>query len=109
MYAEDVDWCYTMRRHGWQVWYQPAARITHFGGGSSRQRQPDREADMYRSRVRFFRKHYGGAAATALKALIYTLTAVKIVFPRALSLASGGRRGRPVVSLRALAASLRKA
>jgi GT2 family glycosyltransferase len=109
MYAEEVDWCYAMRRHGWQVWYQPQARITHFGGGSSRQRRPEREADMYRSRVRFFRKHYGGAAAAALKTLLYALTAVKIVFHRGLRLATGGRRGRPVVSLRALAASLREA
>jgi GT2 family glycosyltransferase len=109
MYAEDVDWCMTMRRCGWQVWYQPQARITHFGGGSSRQRRPEREADMYRSRVRFFRKHYGGATAVALKALIFGLTAIKLVFHGALRLASGGRRGRPVVSLRALAASLREA
>jgi len=109
MYAEDVEWCYVMRQHGWQVWYQPAARITHFGGGSSRTRRPEREADMYRSRVQFFRRHYGGAAAFALKAMIYALTAVKLVFHGLLRLASGGRRGRPVVSLRALAASLREA
>lgn len=108
MYAEEVDWCFAMQKLGWEVWYQPAARITHAGGGSSRQRRPQREADLYRSRVRFFRKHYGSAAALGLKYLIFALTTVKIAWHRLLYLASGGRYGRPVVGLRALAASLRE-
>ena len=29
MYAEEVDWCYSMAKHGWQVWYQPEAKVTH--------------------------------------------------------------------------------
>jgi GT2 family glycosyltransferase len=66
MYAEEVDFCYTMRKKGWQVWYQPAARVTHLGGGSSNHRRPQREGDLYRSRVRFFRKYYGDRAAWRL-------------------------------------------
>jgi hypothetical protein len=29
MYFEDVDWCYRMKQHGWQVVYVPAARMRH--------------------------------------------------------------------------------
>ncbi|MBI3243385.1 MAG: glycosyltransferase family 2 protein [Chloroflexi bacterium] len=108
MYAEEVDWCYAMKKAGWQVWYQPKSRIVHYGGGSSKNRRTQREADLYRSRVRFFRKHYGNAAASALKFLIYTLTAVKIVAHRFLRLVSGNRRGRPVVGMGDLMASLRE-
>ncbi|MEK7788059.1 MAG: glycosyltransferase family 2 protein [Chloroflexota bacterium] len=108
MYAEEVDWCYAMKKGGWQVWYHPASRIVHFGGGSSKNRRPQREADLYRSRVRFFRKHYGNAPASALKVLIYSLTAVKIVMHLFLRLVSGNRRGRPVVGIGDLMASLRE-
>lgn len=109
MYAEEVDWCYAMRKKGWQVWYQPAAKVMHLGGGSSQGRRTQREADLYRSRVRFFRKHYGDRAAWLLKLQIYGLTAVKIAVHGLLHLISGGRYGRAVVPLRRLAIELRGA
>ncbi len=109
MYAEEVDLCYALRRAGWQVWYHPQARVTHLGGASSRNRRPEREGDLYTSRVRFFRKHYGAGAAEALKALIYVFTALKIIGHTLLRRLSGGRLGRPVVSLSTLAAKLKNA
>ena len=108
MYAEEVDWCYAMKRSGWQVWYQPAAKIIHLGGGSSKHRLPQREADLYRSRVRFFRKYYGDKAARLLKLQIYSLTASKVAFHGLLRLVSGRRHGRPVVSLGYLIEELEK-
>jgi GT2 family glycosyltransferase len=108
MYAEEVDWCYTMRQKGWQVWYQPAAQIIHLGGASSQGRRTQREGDLYRSRVRFFRKHYGQTAAKMLKAQIYTLTVIKIATHGLLRWVSGGRYGRPVVSLSHLAMELKE-
>lgn len=109
MYAEDVDLCFAMHRGGWEVWYLPAAEVIHIGGASSHSRKPQREADLYKSRVRFFRKYYGGSQARRLKALIYFFTAIKNVYHRFLGWASGGRRGRPIVSLRMLAAALKEA
>ena len=77
MYAEEVDWCYSMKRAGWQVWYTPEAKITHLGGGSSKNRKTAREADLYRSRVRFFRKHHGVVPAALLKSLIISSVVAK--------------------------------
>jgi N-acetylglucosaminyl-diphospho-decaprenol L-rhamnosyltransferase len=108
MYAEEVDWCFAMKRAGWQVWYQPAAQILHHGGASSRSRRPQREADLYRSRVRFFRKWYGARTASLLKGLILGFTAIKAVTGGSLWRLSGGRLGRPVVSLGHLARELRE-
>jgi N-acetylglucosaminyl-diphospho-decaprenol L-rhamnosyltransferase len=99
MYAEEVDWCFTMREKGWQVWYQPAATVIHLGGGSSRGRQGRREADLYRSRVRFFQKHYGTGAARLLKLQIYAFTVIKTITHGLLRRVSGGRYGRQVVPL----------
>ena len=106
MYAEEVDWCYSMIKHGWQVWYQPHAKVIHLGGASSAGRRTHREADLYRSRIRFFRKHYGGSSARLLKMQIYASTAIKTVIHGLLRRLTWGRYGRPVVSLQHLAAQL---
>jgi N-acetylglucosaminyl-diphospho-decaprenol L-rhamnosyltransferase len=109
MYAEEVDWCYAMQAKGWQVWYQPTAKVMHVGAGSSQNRRPQREADLYRSRVRFFRKRYGDMAAGLLKWQIYGFTVVKVIAHGLLCLVSGGRYGRPVASLHHMAVELKKA
>ncbi|MBN1571036.1 MAG: glycosyltransferase family 2 protein [Acidobacteria bacterium] len=107
MYAEEVDWCYSMKQSGWQVWYQPAAKIIHHGGGSSRQRKSQREAALYRSRVRFFRKHHGNLSAVALKTIVYGTVAVKIPYHGTLRRITRGHCGRHVTSMAELYSSLR--
>ncbi len=106
MYAEEVDWCYRFRQAGWEVWYLPQATVVHHGGQSSKRRRSRMEAELYRSRVYFFHKHYGRAAARRLTALIYTFTAVKIVVHGLLRRISGGRRGRVVTDWRELQQAL---
>lgn len=102
MYAEDVDWCYRLYMAGWEVWYLPQATIIHHGGQSSKQLQKQMEAELYCSRLYFFSKHYSKAASLSLKALIYTLTLIKIVVHGVLRLITNGRIGRSVTSWREL-------
>ncbi|RRR75880.1 MAG: glycosyltransferase family 2 protein [Candidatus Viridilinea halotolerans] len=64
MYSEEPDWCLRMQRAGWQIWYVPAARIMHYGGESTRQVKVAMVEALYRSKVRFFRKHYRRLYAT---------------------------------------------
>lgn len=78
MYAEETDWCYRFRRAGWMVAYVPEAVITHLGGGSTRQVRAPMLAELYRSRVRFFRKHYGPLPALGLKALLLAVHLAKL-------------------------------
>jgi hypothetical protein len=64
MYFEDADYCRMLRKAGWRVVYDPAARVVHLRGGSSpvkaalraKKRPP---AYYYASRTRYFRKAYG--------------------------------------------------
>jgi N-acetylglucosaminyl-diphospho-decaprenol L-rhamnosyltransferase len=107
MYAEDVDWCYAMQQCGWEVWYHPGAQIIHHGSGSSRHLQTQREANLCRSRVRFFRKHYGNTATFFLKILIYCLTTAKFLVHGLLRCLSRGHCGRRVIGMRDLIHSLR--
>jgi hypothetical protein len=64
MYSEEVDWCYRVRKAGWSIWQVPEARVTHVGGASTSQVRARMLVELYRSRMRFFRLHYGEPAAT---------------------------------------------
>lgn len=108
MYAEEVDWCRRMRAAGWEVWYAPAAKVVHIGGASSANRKTGREADLYRSRVRYFRIHHGNLQAELLKAMIVALTGMKQLAHALMRRTTSNRLGRPVVSLCDLMVALRK-
>jgi hypothetical protein len=105
-YGEEVDLCYALRRAGWEVWYEPAALVIHRVGASAARLAEAREARLYRSRLRFFRKHYGARAARLLAAEMVLFTAPKIAVHGLLRRVSGGRFGRRVISLRALQTAL---
>jgi GT2 family glycosyltransferase len=68
MYNEETDWCLRMRRAGWEIWYAPGARIVHYGGQSTKQVRHAMVQALYRSKVRFFRKHHGPLPAALLRA-----------------------------------------
>ena len=74
--TEEVDWCYRAHRAGWDVAFCPAAVLTHFGGQSQKLAKPGLDTfrvEMHRTRLAFFRKHHGPAAALLLR-LIYLTT-----------------------------------
>jgi hypothetical protein len=108
VYAEEMDLCYRLRRAGWEVRYQPAARVVHVGGATSRRDWARFERHLYQGRVRFFRKHYGDLAAAVLKLELYAFTAVKSPMHALARRLTNGRRGRSVVPLRQLVTALRR-
>ncbi len=60
MYCEEIDWAMRMKRAGWGRWCVPAAVVTHHGGASSGQASARAEAIKWRSRRRYYAKHFGG-------------------------------------------------
>ncbi len=107
MYAEEVDWCFAMKKAGWEVWYQPDARIIHLGGASSQNRRTSREGDLYRSRVIFFKMNYGPIKAFFLKWMILGSVWMKNLVHGLARLLSGGKKGRVVIPLRDVLEKLR--
>lgn len=59
MYAEEVDWCWRMRRAGWPCYCVPAARVIHHGGASSSQFRSRSMLNLWRSRKRLYDRFYG--------------------------------------------------
>ncbi|MGD8586624.1 MAG: glycosyltransferase, partial [Chloroflexota bacterium] len=67
MYTEEVDLCYRLSAGQWEVWYVPSARVTHYGGASSRQAAQEMFVQLYRSKVQFYRKTGGERLARRFK------------------------------------------
>ena len=58
LYLEETDWCFRMRRAGWEIAYTPEARAVHIGAQSTG-RLADRAAIYRQSMERYLRKHHG--------------------------------------------------
>lgn len=69
LYAEDTDLCHKTWQVGFRVCHVPAARVVHYGGGSSGQQETDGTATvvMRESVHRFLRKTRGPAYAALFR------------------------------------------
>ncbi len=59
MYCEEIDWCLRARRAGWEILCVPRSVITHLEGRSAAAFREQMLIELWRSRFRLFRKHYG--------------------------------------------------
>ena len=91
MYTEEADWCYRAHRAGWEVCYLPRVEVVHLGGQSSRMASARMKAELYKSKLRFFRKHYGVAATLALALALQAGFLGKAALGGAMALAPPGR------------------
>jgi N-acetylglucosaminyl-diphospho-decaprenol L-rhamnosyltransferase len=66
MYSEEVEWCYRMKQHGWQIVYLPSAVVVHHEGASSSQNVPQRQIYFDSSKVLLYRQMYGKVSAWSL-------------------------------------------
>lgn len=58
MYCEEIDWCWRMRRAGWQALCAPAARVVHYGGRSTAQAPLSSFVNLWASRARLYARHH---------------------------------------------------
>lgn len=65
MFSEEIDLCYRAWIAGWKVVHVPTAHVYHVGGGSTGT-TAKRLLMLYRSKLRYFSKHFGAAAERAL-------------------------------------------
>ena len=62
MFWEDADVCWRLRKRGWQVMYDPRARVVHLVGASTRFAPVRAAVEFHRSAFRLYRKHVTGSA-----------------------------------------------
>lgn len=89
MYSEEVDWCYRFKQAGWKTYFNPRTQAVHLWGGTSKQVRWEMFIELYRSRLRFFRRSYGALSAFLLKLILGVNCLVRIV-PGALYYRAGG-------------------
>lgn len=58
IFFNDVDLCWRLAEGGWEVWYQPAAKVKHWGGAATKQRRREMIRESHRSLEDFYRLHF---------------------------------------------------
>jgi hypothetical protein len=92
MYFEETDWCKRMNDSGGEVWYVPAARVVHLGGGAFGHYDEKRLTTYHRSLLQFFKKHHSPWEQLLLRGIILKRSAVRLIAWGVLYVFSGGPR-----------------
>jgi GT2 family glycosyltransferase len=81
MYLEETDLCLKAKQLGWRIVYDPDVTIIHLGQHSSHQVPERNLIHLYRSYVRFYRKHYSERklGLLGLKTIIALASLLRIV------------------------------
>lgn len=75
VYAEEADWCFRFRRHGWCCRFTPVARIIHRDGGSHSTRQVSAQMFVQQQKsVLIFHRKNRGWWSWALAKVLFTLS-----------------------------------
>lgn len=79
-FAEEVDWCYRLRQAGWLVCWLPHVQVLHLEGQSRKRRPWYAYKNLHRSRLLFFKKHYGLKQARTLRLGYFMSSLTKVVY-----------------------------
>jgi len=74
MYFEEVDLCRRIKKAGWRIVFLPNAPITHLAGQSSKQ-LPMKRIMLFKSMMKYFRKHRG-KFATETFAILFKIALI---------------------------------
>lgn len=70
MYSEEVDLCYRLQKAGWYLYWVPQSQVVHYWGQSAKQVLAEMFLQLYKGKLRFFRKHYGGLTVPLYKVVL---------------------------------------
>ena len=70
MYSEEVDLCWRIQKAGWQLHWLPSVSVIHYGSQSTKQIADQMFLELYRNKIKFFRKHQGELSSMVYKAIL---------------------------------------
>jgi GT2 family glycosyltransferase len=80
MYSEDVDLCLRIRALGAEVLFTPDVEVVHLKGRSAARNRERVLFESHRSRLYFYRKHYGGLRVGLLRLYMGAKAGLACVF-----------------------------
>jgi GT2 family glycosyltransferase len=102
-FFEETDWCYRVQQAGFRVAVDPRVRVFHGQGESSRPVLSETRIEYYRSRYRYFQKHFRSFRTVILfEALLLKLN-IEVLSALVMNLLSLGRSPRWKNRLRVVA------
>ena len=79
MFSEEMDWCKRAKIAGWRVAYLGDAHIIHHGGKSTEQVTARKHIYFQSSKLYYFRKFHGAAAALVLRIVLLANYGVQLI------------------------------
>lgn len=70
MYLEDQEWCFRIKKAGFEIWFYPEAEIYHLNRGSTGGSQKQAIIWIYQSLVYFYQKHFAPWKGFVLKLML---------------------------------------
>ena len=70
MYSEEVDLCFRLQKAGWLLYWVPQSQVVHYWGQSAKQVLAEMFLQLYRGKLRFFRKHYSWLTVLLYKVVL---------------------------------------
>ncbi len=86
VYTEEVDLNYRLKKAGWKNVYVPNSVVVHFGGQSTKQNKTEMFLELYKTKIQFFRKHYGATKTTLYKIILFETSLLRIFIGKILNI-----------------------
>ncbi len=80
LYAEEREWCFRIRRAGWEIYHVPSAQIVHYGSQTSKRSSEQMTLNLYKHRLLFCRKHYSRLHTVLYQVLLFLSALPKIIW-----------------------------
>jgi GT2 family glycosyltransferase len=71
MYGEDIDWCFRIKKAGYEIYYYPETFIWHLKGESSKKQSKRMIKEFHKSMFIYYNKHHKSRYNFMLNCLVY--------------------------------------
>lgn len=94
MYFEETDWCFRVRKAGWEIWQVPEAVIVHIYGGSAGGENARLMLHYVKSQQQYYRKNLGAFQAVLVRLIMIAGLSLRLVKWNLVKIIAPGRKTR---------------